>query len=381
MGFKAILRSMVFRVVLATSLVVFGTIAVTTYVAGRKTVSLFNRYMAAAARINDPYPMFKDGRLLQGPAEEDFIKELNSRLALFSIPVFLLSLLGSYFIAWYLTGPVRSLTRGADEIAKGNLRHEVKVSGGGELAQLARTFNSMSRELACAQAMRKQFFADATHELKTPLTVIKGNLEGMLDGVIAPDREHLALLLEETEFLNSIVGDIRTLALMDSGQVKLELKLEDLSLLVPECMRRFRTISPKSWLKMSEEYYSGPLPAKVDADRLAQVLVNLLTNASHYTHAGDVIGIKTAPASLGDSPAAEITVWDTGSGIPADDLPYVFERFYRADKSRDRRTGGSGLGLAIVKRLVELHGGRVSVESTQGKGASFSVILPLEGKI
>jgi two-component system sensor histidine kinase BaeS len=292
----------------------------------------------------------------------------------------LLALVVSFIIAKGSTAPIRRLSRAASEISKGNLGHKVEVKAGGELGLLAGSFNSMAAALLQAQSLRKQFFADAAHELKTPIAVIKGNLEAMLDGVVPMERDKIASLFEESAFLNRIVDDIRYLALADSGQLVLHKKEADMQAIVEVCAERVGPALREKEQKLVREGSTDPLMTVIDADRMTQVIYNLLVNAGKYTQNGGTVGIVTERSTDNGAEYFKVTVWDNGNGISAQDVPHVFERFYRADKSRDKKTGGTGLGLAIVKKIVELHGGRVGVKSEPGKGSRFYIEIPVERK-
>jgi len=215
--------------------------------------------------------------------------------------------------------------------------------------------------------------ADIAHELRTPLTVLQGNVEAMQDDLVPPDSAHLASLHQETLLLSRLVDDLRTLSLVEAGQLEFRVKAVNLKSLSSQVIESFQALLSA---KRIEANLEGPddLPEiKIDPERTAQVLRNLINNAIHYTPDGGKLMVRLVVGTGGIT----VSVIDTGIGISAEDLPLVFDRFYRVDRSRTRSTGGSGLGLAIVKQLVEAQGGRVWAESTPGKGSNFSFSLPL----
>lgn len=373
------MKSIVFKITLAVSILILIAIFLGTYFSAERMTILFYDYMSRAAELNDPYPLLKEGRILTGPAENFFLHAIYSNLIWIGVPIALLASLVSYIIVRGSTGTIRSLSCGAVEISKGNLNYKVNVKEGGEIGLLANSFNLMADELARAQALRKQFFADAAHELKTPIAVIKGNLEGMIDGVIPTDATTLQSLLEEADFLSDIVGDIKYLALADSGHLTLKRQQTNMNEIVSLCVTRLMPAATARQLTLTTDYADDPLTAFVDPERMTQIIYNLLINAGKYTPQGGSVGVRTERVVEQGTAYAQVTVWDTGQGISDADIPLVFERFYRADKSRDRKTGGIGLGLSIVKKLTELHGGSVAVISELGKGSRFSIRIPIGG--
>ncbi len=249
----------------------------------------------------------------------------------------------------------------AAEFARGNLSRRIPANTKDELGDLATAFNHMADDLESAQTQRRRMIADIAHELRTPLTVVQANLEGMLDGVIPCDESHLAILHEESLLLNRLISDLRLLSVAEAGELVLE-KQSDGSLPVfyPVCWINSNRLRLRR--RSSLEYHQdSELPAVlIDPDRIAQVVTNLIANALNYTPEKGSITLKATNAGYMRSIFRSAI---TGPGIPAEDLPLVFERFYRVDRSRDRKSGGSGLGLAITRQLVEAHGGRIKAES------------------
>ncbi len=257
-----------------------------------------------------------------------------------------------------ITAPLRQIQKAAAAIARGDLTQRAAVRSKDELGSLAQTFNRMADHLASAEGQRRKLMADVAHELRTPLAVIQANTEGMQDGVLPLDIEQINAIHTETVLLNRLIDDLRLLSLAESGALKLECRPADLGRLLQGAVERFQAQGLQKGVAL-EVAPAGALPqVSVDADRLNQVLNNLVGNALRYTPPGGKVILAAGPSARNPD-EVEVSVTDTGSGIAPPDLPWVFDRFYRADKSRSRASGGSGLGLAIARQLVEAHGGQI----------------------
>jgi signal transduction histidine kinase len=271
---------------------------------------------------------------------------------------------------------MRQLQKAAGSIAAGDLNQRVVVRSKDEIGQLGQTFNLMAESLARAEKQRRHMVADVAHELRTPLAVIQANAEGMLDGVLPLDAEQVNAIFQETLLLNRLVGDLRLLSLAEAGELPLERHPTAPGPLVEQVVEHMKSQAAQRGIRL-EGKIEGNLPERsLDSDRITQVLTNLIGNALRYTPQDGTIWVEAAPQPEG---RVKITVTDSGPGIRPEDLPYIFDRFYRADKSRTRASGGSGLGLAIVKQLVEAHGGQISVESPayaqNGNGTRFTIFI------
>lgn len=284
-----------------------------------------------------------------------------------------LALLLGLVLAARLIRPVQMVTSAANRLAQGDLTQRVPVIGRDEFADLAHSFNQMADSLQRAQDSRRAMTADIAHELRTPLAVQRANLEAMQDGVYPLNAESLAQVLEQNQLLARLVEDLRTLALADAGQLTLERAETDLPALLQGMAERFRPQASANQVTI-EVILPGPCPtAWLDPTRIEQVLVNLLSNALRYTPQSGCIRLSL----VCQGEAAEITVHDSGPGIPPESLGLVFDRFYRIDRARSRQDGGSGLGLAIARQLVQAHGGELSAENHPQGGALFRIKLPL----
>ena len=328
------------------------------------------------------------------PAGE-FLSGVNHSLVLAVLAAGAIALVLGGLLFFQITAPIRRLTAAASGIAAGDLSQRVETHSQDELGQLAQTFNRMADSLAQAEAQRRQLVADVAHELRTPISVLQANLEGIQDGVLPLDAEQVASLYEETTHLSRLVADLHLLSLAEAGQLKLERTELDLARLIGKITARLKPKAAEKGIALRVELHAAPLPpVVVDADRITQVIANLVENALRHTPAGGEIlvhaGVRGDEKAAGRSPRGQqpaivlVSVSDTGGGISAEALPHIFDRFYRVDESRTRISGGSGLGLAIVRHLVETHGGQVWAESPLGRlpngldyGTRISFTLPV----
>ena len=240
--------------------------------------------------------------------------------------------------------------------------------------RLAKSFNRMLGELKRAEQQRRNLTADVAHELRTPLHIIQGNLEGILDGVYAADSEHIEATLEETRLLSRLVDDLRVLSLAEAGELPLHREDVDIADLLADVVTSFGGQADAQGINLHLSTVATPIHIHADADRLDQVLSNLVANALRHTPSGGEIVLSAAATT----DAVEIRVRDTGEGINAEDLPFVFDRFWRGDRARTHGIG-SGLGLSIAAQLVKAHGGEITVTSEVGRGSEFVVRLGMGG--
>jgi signal transduction histidine kinase len=326
-----------------------------------------------SARFPPPPPLRVE------PESVGFLASVNRTLLLIAVVAGLGAVLLILGLSRRILAPVEALTAAVRRMEAGDLSQRVEVTSRDEIGELAQAFNSMADGLARFEELRRNMVTDVAHELRTPLSNIRGYLEALQDGVIEPERGIIDSLHGEAMLLNHLVDDLQDLSLAEAGHLKLERQPVALADIVD---RAVEAVRPRVEAERVTVQVDLPEDLLVDVDpqRMGQVLRNLLENALTHTPPDGEIAIAARAAcpepGRREGQWVEVSVRDTGSGIAAEDLPYVFERFYRADKSRSRATGGAGLGLAIARQLVEAHGGRIWVESTEREGSTFTFALP-----
>ena len=279
-------------------------------------------------------------------------------------------------LVWMLSrrtlAPLQGLGATARRLGRGDLSQRAETAGPTEVRHLAHSFNAMAAELEEAERHRRNLTADIAHELRTPTSNIQGYLEAIKDGVFQPTPEKIDTLHEQALLLSHLVDDLRLLARVDAGELRLERSQTRVGELLQSALEALRPRAEAKGVTLGLEA-DPSLPAlDLDATRIAQVVGNLLENAVTHTPDGGRVTVSAHAAAN----AVEVAVADTGPGIALEDLPRLFDRFYRADPSRSRSTGGTGLGLTIARRLVEAHGGSIEVESVVGQGSRFIIRLP-----
>jgi signal transduction histidine kinase len=304
------------------------------------------------------------------------VRDLRMRWLLATVVALFLSGVVGLVLSQAIARPVRRLTSAAGAVAQGDLDHQVPVGSRDELGRLSRAFNDMTARLRVARQVQTDFVANVSHELRTPLTAVKGTVETLRDGAVDdPEvRDHFLETVEaETDRLIRLVNDLLVLSRADSEALNLYREPVDLARLVAGTRRKLAPRAEERGLELVMETDPDLPLALADPDRIEQVLVNLLDNALKYSLPGGRVTVHVAGRGQG---ALQVQVRDEGIGIPAADLPRIGERFYRADRARSRAEGGSGLGLAIARALVEAHGGRLWLESEEGRGTVVTFSLP-----
>jgi len=300
-----------------------------------------------------------------------FLNNINQILIIIGMISLALALLLGAFMAKRVSGPITKAVHAAGQIAKGDFKQRIsEKSGTLEIVQLTDTINHLADSLQKQESLRKQMAADVAHELRTPLANLQSSLEAMIDGIWEPSGERLESCHEEIIRINRLVGDLEKLERFEAENAALTVSEFDLSELTQRILNNFETEFFKKEIVLR---FSGETEmVMADKDKISQVIINLVSNALKYTSKGGHVEIKVREAET----STELIVQDSGKGIPPADLPYIFERLYRADKSRNRLTGGSGLGLTITKAIVESHQGTITVVSELDKGTTFTVSLP-----
>jgi signal transduction histidine kinase len=279
----------------------------------------------------------------------------------------------AFVLSRRVSAPVLALTMATRRLGKGDFSQRINLRVGGELGELTGAFNSMAGELERAERLRQNMVADTAHELRTPLSNIRGYIEAIQDGMVRADAATIHSLGEEVNLLSRLVDDLQELALADAGEMKLVRQAEDVGVLVGQTVAAEQAKATAKGVEILTRLPKRLPAVNIDVHRISQVLRIILENAVAHTARGDTITVSAG--KRGDW--VEISVVDTGEGIPTEHLPNVFERFYRADRSRARATGGSGLGLTIARYIVEAHGGSIGVESELGKGSRFTFTVPI----
>ena len=309
---------------------------------------------------------------MRPPPATTIIDRISRDLLVGALAATAVSLLLGILLARALLRPIQALTKATRIVAQGDFETPVPVRSKDEIGALARSFNEMLAQLKRSRDVRRQMTADIAHELRTPLSLILGHTEAISDGVLPPTPESLAIIYEEAQQLTRLVEDLRTLSLSETGELSLAVRTISPAELLGSITAAYSNQAERQGI-LFEANISTDLPEiGVDADRIRQVFRNLFDNAFHYTPSGGKVILSASQVAGG----VEFRVQDTGPGISPEDLPNVFERFYRGDKARSRQDGGSGLGLAIAKTMVELHRGKIWVESVPGGGTTFIILLP-----
>ncbi len=377
------LNSITYRITGLMFLSIAVTVFLLIYLADEQMVGLFQEYLVVQHMELNQEMLGKTMNvpgmtMMMGPLEETFLASVHQSLIWVGIGIMAAGLAASYALARSITVPICKLSHAAEQLEQGYLGKTVPVETNDEVGHLAVIFNRMSQTMETNTKLRRQLLVNIAHELRTPLAIIQGHLEGMIDGVIEPSKEQLSSLHEEAVRLNRLIKDLRDLSLAEVRQLAMEKLPTDMNQLITRTVVMLKPLADEKQIQVGCTLAES-LPAVVaDADRMSQVFYNILVNAIRYSPDGGRVEVATALLERPGKNWLSVAIADHGQGIPPEDLPHVFDHFYRGDKSRDRKSGGSGIGLAIVKQLVESHGGEVSVESIEGAGSVFQVLLPVK---
>lgn len=372
------MKSLTLKLIIITTIIALVAVALMASLATYTIKNQFDQYLREGSESSLLQPSMHM-QLLQhvmGPSEERFLALVNRSMWLAAAIVIVVAGLASLVFAGRITSPIKQLTKASRKIAAGQFHYRIPVSAKDEIGELAETFNAMAETLERNEKLNQQLFAGIAHELKTPLTIIQGNLEAILDGVSEATPEKIAAIHTETMLLNRLINDLRDLTLAEAGQLKLQKKAVKLKSVAKKVVELIQPMLSEKQITMNIKIPARLPQIEADPDRLTQILYNLIGNALRYTGQNGTITLNADPHS-GTGNEVTVSVSDTGEGIPKEDLPYIFNHFYRVDQARTRAKGGSGVGLAIVKYLVEAHGGRVWAESEPGSGSTFSFTLPV----
>ena len=310
--------------------------------------------------------------LIKNTIEQQYINRINQALLIAALGGMLIALILGILLARTLTRPVNELTSATRALAKGVLKQHVLVKSNDEIGELAQAFNQMSADLDRLNQSRRQMTADIAHDLRSPLTVIGGYVESMRDGVLKPTPERLNTIHAEVQHLQRLVEDLRTLSQADAGELTLNRELVAPLALLERMAKSYDHLAAQKKVSLEVQGEPGLPEIRLDPDRMAQVFGNLITNSLRYTPEGGRIILSAGQ----EGNTLAFGVKDNGQGIPAEALPHIFDRFYRADPARPQGSE-SGLGLAIARSIVEAHGGTISAESGIGQGTTVKILFPV----
>jgi signal transduction histidine kinase len=287
----------------------------------------------------------------------------------FILAIFLVII--SILLTRRFVNPLADVIFAAREVSSGKLNTRIPMKGPQDLRSLSESFNEMASSLERSDRERRELLADVAHELRTPLSVIRGRLEGIVDGIYAEDGPQVSMALEQAYVMQRLVEDLRLLTLVETRQLPFDKRDVDLANVIRTVIEMFSAEAQEKNISLSFGEQSGDLTAYIDPQRIEQVISNLVGNAIRYVPDGSTIGVTAREIDA----CVQITVHDNGTGIPAEDLPYIFDRFWRKDKSRSRATGGTGLGLAIAKQLIEAQGGTIEARNLPAGGLQIVIEL------
>jgi len=306
------------------------------------------------------------------PQDVSFINAVFRSFLYAGLLALLIGILLSYWTSHRLVSPLQRLTKSVKRVGEGHLDEHVPITTKDEVGQLAIAFNNMTDNLKNQQQLRKQFTADIAHELRTPLTSIRSYIEAFQDGVLPANEENFHIINDEIERLVSLASDLKDLNVAEIGGLKPNFTSIHLEEILDKIIFKLYSLIQEKGISVNWEKPQFPIVIQGDEQLLTRLFYNLVHNAYKYSESNTQISIQVE-----DKPKEVLVrVRDSGIGISEEDLPYIFERFYRADKSRARETGGTGIGLALVKQITQLHKGKVEVESKVGQGSLFTVSLP-----
>lgn len=337
-----------------------------------------------AKLVKQEYPLVKNGQKVGtvvvesfGPLfytenESNFLAAFNKLVIALGAIFTILSVIVSIIISGRISKPILNAASTAEKIEHGDFSARVdEISSTIELNQLAKSINGLAIALENGEQWQKRLTSDVSHELRTPLTTLQGNFEAMIDGVVKPTPERIQSCYEEVVRLNRLVEDLKQLSILERDNIHIHKTQIDLFAVLKSVVNQHQFDAESKGIVIHLEGNSSPYVG--DPNRLTQVFVNLLSNAIKYTDHGEI----TISLRLNENTEYEISFKDTGIGVSQEEIPHLFERFYRADKSRNRKTGGAGIGLTITKSIIDAHEGIIHVESEIGKGSCFTIVLPV----
>ena len=377
---KFIRTHLTWKVFLSYLLVVIIGIVVLITAASLSVPAAFERHLASMNALMSNANAMGDSQSMETELFSQYTAAVYEAVSYATIAALIAALLASYFISRQVVTPMLRMMSLSHRIAEGEYEERLALPGGqqgdqiDELGQLALSFNQMADKLEKTETMRRQLIGDVTHELRTPLTAVKGYLEGLMDGVLPGDPETYQQIHSEIDRLQRLVNDLQELSRVEAGAIQLQLAPVSPTSLIERIQSTLvRQFEDKN-IQLETDVEPNLPDILVDKDRIIQVLTNLVGNALQYTSSGGKVSVMVRR----EKSEILFSVKDTGIGISAEQLTFIFNRFYRTDKSRNRTSGGSGIGLTIAKALVQAHHGKIWAESDgEGKGSTFSFLIPL----
>lgn len=377
---KFIRTHLAWKLLFSYLLVVFIGILVLITAASLFVPATFERHMASMNAIMADGSNMSSDEEMQAELFSQYTVAVYEAVGYATLASLVAAIIASILISRQVVTPMLRMTSLSHRIAEGEYAERLKLPGGlqasqvDELDQLALSFNQMAEKLEKVETMRRQLIGDVTHELRTPLTAVKGYLEGVMDGVLPASPETFQQIHAEIDRLQRLVNDLQELSRVESGAVQLELALTSPAGLIEKIQNNFSNQFSEKDIQLLADVEPGIPNILVDSDRIIQVLTNLVGNALQYSSNGGTVTLAVHQ----EKSETVFSVKDTGIGISAEQLPYIFNRFFRTDKSRNRASGGSGIGLTIAKALIQAHHGRIWAESKgEGRGSTFSFSIPL----
>lgn len=340
----------------------------------------YDRHMAGMSTMMSGNNMMGNSQTIEMELFSGYQASVTEALSLAAVAALLAAILASYLISRQVVVPIQRMMAISHRIAEGEYEERLDVSGNlhnnqvDELDQLALSFNQMADKLEKTEAMRRQLIGDVSHELRTPLTAIKGYMEGLIDGVLPATPDTFQEVHNEADRLQRLVNDLQELSRVEAGAFQLQIKAVSINDIIETVISHLNRQFDEKGILLDKGHYVDLPKVAVDKDRIIQVLTNLVGNALQYTQPGGKVRVETSR----NKNEIIISIIDTGIGISPEQLPHIFNRFYRTDKSRARVSGGSGIGLTIAQALVKAHHGRIWAESAgEGKGSTFHFTLPV----
>jgi histidine kinase len=377
---KYLLTHLAWKMFLSYLAVVIISIVVLITASSLSVPATFERHMASMNALMFNANMMGDSQAMETELFSQYTAAVYEAVSYAAIAALIAALLASYFISRQVVTPMLSMMSLSHRIAEGEYEERLSLPGGqqadltDELGQLALSFNQMADKLEKTETIRRELIGDVTHELRTPLTAVKGYLEGLMDGVLPANLETYQQIHSEIDRLQRLVNDLQELSRVEAGAFQLQLAPVSPTSLIERIQSTLGRQFEEKNIQLETDVESDLPDIMVDQDRIIQVLTNLVGNALQYTPSGGKVSLQVYRERSG----VFFTVKDSGIGISAKQLSFIFNRFYRTDKSRARASGGSGIGLTIAKALVKAHQGKIWAESDgEGKGSTFSFLIPL----